>query len=385
MRIILYTGKGGVGKTSVAAATACKIARSGKKVLVMSTDQAHSLGDSVNQELTYEPMKVADNLYAMEIDAIEECERVWGSLKEYIKKLLTHKGGESIEVEELLVFPGFEELTSLFKIKEIYDQAVYDVLIVDCAPTGETLSLLKYPEMFGEWINKLIPIKRKAVKVAGPAVEKITKIPMPEDKIFDEIEGLYEKLKSLKELMVNKEVVSVRIVTTPEKIVVKEAKRNFSYLHLYDYNVDAIIVNKVYPEEALSGYFHKWIQNQEEALKDINESFSGIPVFHLELLKHELRTVERLQSVANTLYENTNPEDILFKDTIFSINKIGDREYFSIALPFFEIQDMEMLQKGDELTLIIKNERRKFILPGKLKNKEIKSAKYEEGKLNILF
>jgi arsenite-transporting ATPase len=149
--------------------------------------------------------------------------------------------------------------------------------------------------------------------------------------------------------------------------------------------VDAIIVNKVYPEEALSGYFHKWIQNQEEALKDINESFSGIPVFHLELLKHELRTVERLQSVADTLYENTNPEDILFKDTIFSINKIGDREYFSIALPFFEIQDMEMLQKGDELTLIIKNERRKFILPGKLKNKEIKSAKYEEGKLNILF
>lgn len=385
MRIILYTGKGGVGKTSVAAATACKIARSGKKVLVMSTDQAHSLGDSVNQKLTYEPMKVADNLYAMEIDAIEECERVWGSLKEYIKKLLTHKGGESIEVEELLVFPGFEELTSLFKIKEIYDQAVYDVLIVDCAPTGETLSLLKYPEMFGEWINKLIPIKRKAVKVAGPAVEKITKIPMPEDKIFDEIEGLYEKLKNLKELMVNKEVVSVRIVTTPEKIVVKEAKRNFSYLHLYDYNVDAIIVNKVYPEEALSGYFHKWIQNQEEALKDINESFSGIPVFHLELLKHELRTVERLQSVADTLYENTNPEDILFKDTIFSINKIGDREYFSIALPFFEIQDMEMLQKGDELTLIIKNERRKFILPGKLKNKEIKSAKYEEGKLNILF
>lgn len=385
MRIILYTGKGGVGKTSVAAATACKIARSGKKVLVMSTDQAHSLGDSVNQELTYEPMKVADNLYAMEIDAIEECERVWGSLKEYIKKLLTHKGGESIEVEELLVFPGFEELTSLFKIKEIYDQAVYDVLIVDCAPTGETLSLLKYPEMFGEWINKLIPIKRKAVKVAGPAVEKITKIPMPEDKIFDEIEGLYEKLKNLKELMVNKEVVSVRIVTTPEKIVVKEAKRNFSYLHLYDYNVDAIIVNKVYPEEALSGYFHKWIQNQEESLKDISESFSGIPVFHLELLKHELRTVERLQSVADTLYENTNPEDILFKDTIFSINKIGDREYFSIALPFFEIQDMEMLQKGDELTLIIKNERRKFILPGKLKNKEIKSAKYEEGKLNILF
>ncbi len=385
MRIILYTGKGGVGKTSVAAATACKIARMGKRVLVMSTDQAHSLGDSLDQKLTYEPMEIAENLFAMEIDAIEECERAWGGLKEYIKKLLTSRSGESIETEELLVFPGFEELTSLFKIKDIFDQNFYDVLVVDCAPTGETLSLLKYPEMFGEWMNKLIPIKRKAVKVAGPTVEKMMKVPMPKDEIFDEIEALCEKLKNLKELMENKEVLSIRIVTTPEKIVVKEAKRNFSYLHLYDYNVDAIIVNKVYPAESLSGYFQKWIQNQEESLKDINESFSGIPIFHLELLKNELRTLERLQSVAEKLYGNTRPEDILFKDIIFSVKKIGEDECFSIAIPFFEINDMEILQKGDELTLIIKNERRKFILPNKLKNKEIKRAKYEEGKLNIVF
>lgn len=385
MRIILYTGKGGVGKTSVAAATACKIAGSGKKVLIMSTDQAHSLGDSLDHKLTTEPIEVAENLYAMEIDTIEEYECAWGNLKDYMKRLLTIKSGESIETEELLVFPGFEELVSLFKIKDIFDQNLYDVLIVDCAPTGETLSLLKYPEMFGEWINKLIPMKRKAVKVAGPPVEKLLKIPMPKDKVFDEIEVLCEKLNNLRELMENKETVSIRIVTTPEKIVVNEAKRNFSYLHLYDYNVDAIIVNKIYPEESLSGYFNKWILNQEEALRDIRESFSGIPIFYLELLKNELRTLNRLNMVADKLYENINPEEILFKDIIFSIMKIGDKECFSISIPFFEKKDMEIFQKNDELILIIKNERRKFILPKKLMDKEIKSAKYEEGKLNIVF
>lgn len=385
MRIILYTGKGGVGKTSVAAATACKIASTGKKVLVMSTDQAHSLGDSLDKKLGYEPTRITDHLDAMEINAIEECERAWGNLKDYIKKLLTSRSSDSIEVEELLVFPGFEELTSLFKIKEIYEQNQYDVVIVDCAPTGETLSLLKYPEMFGEWIDKLLPIKRKAIKVAGPTVEKITKIPMPKDSLFDEVETLSDNLRKLKELMNNKEVVSIRIVTTPEKIVIKEAKRNFSFLHLYDYNVDAIIVNKVYPMESLSGYFQKWIKNQAEALTDIKESFAGIPVFQLELLKQELRTLERLQAVGSALYNSSSPEDILFKDTIFTLRKEEDFDCFSIHLPFFEIKDMDLLHSGDELTLIIKNERRKFTLPKKLWNKEVKNASYKDGKLNILF
>lgn len=382
MRIILYTGKGGVGKTSVAVATACKIAACGKKVLVMSTDQAHSLGDSLDYKLGNNPMEVSENLFAMEIDAIEECEKAWGGLKEYFKKLLTSKSGESLEAEELLVFPGFEELTSLFKIKEIYNSNFYDVLIVDCAPTGETLSLLKYPEMFGNWMNQILPIKRKAVKVAGPAVEKMMKIPMPEDKIFDEIEVLSTNLS---ELMENKNVVSIRIVTTPEKIVIKEAKRNFSYLHLYDYNVDAIIVNKIYPEQALSGYFKKWIENQKDALLDIEESFYGIPVFHLELLKNELRTMERLKNVANKLYGDVEPEEILYRDTIFSLNKVEGHDCFSIKLPFFDVKDMDLLQKGEELIISIQNERRRFILPNKLKNKEILSAKYKDGKLNIVF
>lgn len=385
MRIILYTGKGGVGKTSVAAATACKIAASGKKVLVMSTDQAHSLGDSLDIRLMNEPINVKDNLYAMEIDAIEECERAWGSVKEYFELLMTSRSGAGIEAEELLVFPGFEELTSLFKIKEIYDRKEYDVLIIDCAPTGETLSLLKYPEMLGEWIGKMLPIKRKAVSIAGPAVEKVMKVPMPKDDVFNEIEVLVDKLRALKGLMENKEVVSIRIVTTPEKIVIKEAKRNFSYLHLYNYNVDAVIINKIYPLESLSGYFQKWIKNQEDAIEDVVESFAGIPIFKMNLLKNELRTLGRLQTAADSLYGDIDPEEIIFKETIFSVKKDGDKECFSLHIPFLNMEEVEMYQKGEELILIIKNVRRKFVLPGSLRNKEIKSAKYKDGTLDIIF
>lgn len=253
MRIILYTGKGGVGKTTVAAATACKIAGEGKQVLVMSTDQAHSLSDSMNVKLGKDPVKVQENLYGMEVDTIYEGEKSWGSLKSYMKEMLTIKGKGGIEVEELLVFPGLEELFSMFKIMEMAQSGGYDVIIVDCAPTGETLSLLKYPEKFSGLLEKILPMKRKGIKVAGPAVEKIMKIPMPEDSVFDDIEYLMEKMEKLQQLMLNHDIVSMRIVTTPEKIVLQETKRNFTCLHLFNYNVDAIIVNRIYSDEAMEG------------------------------------------------------------------------------------------------------------------------------------
>ena len=257
MRIILYTGKGGVGKTSVASATACQIARQGKKVLIMSTDQAHSLCDAFGVKLSNTPTKISDNLEAIEVDALIENEAIWGNIKGYIEKLMLLKTEKSIEVEELLVFPGFEDLISLLKIKQINDENNYDVLIVDCAPTGETMSLLKFPELFKWWMDKIFPMKRKAAKIAKPIVERTIKIPLPDDKTFDEIEILYNKIDELHELMLQKDKVSLRIVTTPEKIVIKEAKRNFSYLHLYDFNVDAIIVNKIISEEGGKGYFRK--------------------------------------------------------------------------------------------------------------------------------
>ncbi|BCZ48194.1 arsenic-transporting ATPase [Clostridium gelidum] len=385
MRIILYTGKGGVGKTSIAAATACKIASEGKKVLVMSTDQAHSLSDSFDMKLGNEPLKISDNLYAMEIDTVIENENTWGNLKGYIEKLMVLKSKETIESEELLVFPGFEELLSLIKIKEIHDDGKYDVLIVDCAPTGETMSLLKFPDLFKWWMEKIFPFKRKAAKIVKPIIEATIKIPMPTDDTFDEIERLYSKIDELHCLMLNKDIVSIRIVTTPEKIVVKEAKRSFSYLHLFDYNVDGIIINKIFPQESLKGYFERWEKIQKESIQDINDSFKGIPIFKLELMDNELRKYEMLQKVANEIYREVKPEDVLYKDKIFTVKKHENGYKLSINMPFVDKNELNLSQNGDEITISIKNERRSLVLPTKLQSKEITSAKYEKDKLNIYF
>ncbi len=385
MRIILYTGKGGVGKTSVAAATAVKLAKEGKKVLIMSTDQAHSLSDSFGVKLANTPVKIDDLLWGLEIDAILEGERAWGNMKTYLKELLTARAEGGIETEELLVFPGLEELFALFKIIDIYEENQYDVLIVDCAPTGETLSLLKFPEMFGNMIKTVLPMKKKAVKVAGPVVEKVMKIPMPEDNVFDDVEQLNEKLYQLQALMTNKEILSIRIVTTPERIVIKEAKRNFTYLHLYNYNVDAVIVNKVYPPRALDGYFSKWLSLQEEGLQEIRESFSPVPVFTLQLLERELVGEAILQEAARQIFGETDPAGVLFEDTIFEVKKAADGYEFVLNIPFAEKSDMDMGQKGNELMIQIKNEKRCFTLPDVLRNKTVQSARYEAGKLTIKF
>lgn len=385
MRIILYTGKGGVGKTSVAAATAVKLAQDGKRVLIMSTDQAHSLSDSFGVKLQNTPVQIAGNLWGLEVDAIIEGERAWGNMKNYLKELLTARAEGGIEAEELLVFPGLEELFSLFKIIDIYEENQYDALIVDCAPTGETLSLLKFPEMFGNMIKTVLPIKKKAAKVAGPMVEKVMKIPMPEDNVFDDVEQLNEKLYRLQAIMTNKEILSIRIVTTPERIVIKEAKRNFTYLHLYNYNIDAVIVNKVYPPKALDGYFSKWINLQEEGLKEIRESFSQVPVFTLMLLDKELATEAILLEAAQQIFGTTNPATVLFNDTIFEVKKDDDGYTFILNIPFADKADMEMGQKGNELMIQIKNEKRCFTLPDVLRNKAVQSAKYEGGQLHIKF
>lgn len=385
MRIILYTGKGGVGKTSIAAATACKIAESGNKVLIMSTDEAHSLGDSFNIKLGNNPVMIADNLYAMEIDAVEENEKMWGSLKGYLKDLITLKSEASIESEELLVFPGFQELMSLIKMKEYEDKGEYDVLIVDCAPTGETMSLLKFPDLFKVFMEKIFPLKKKSAKFLGPVIEKTTKIPMPKEDTFDDIERLYEKIDDLHKLMLDKEKVSIRIVTTPEKIVVREAKRSFSFLHLFDYNVDAIIINKIFPEESIKGYFEKWEAKQREGIEEVYESFKDLPIFELELMHSELREYKCLKVVSEKIYNGINPEDILFNEKIFEITKDGERYIYSLNIPTVDKNDLDLMQNGDELIIAIKNERRSLVLPQKLQSKNLVGAKYENSKLNIFF
>ena len=234
-------------------------------------------------------------------------------------------------------------------------------------------------------MKKIFPLKRKGAKIAKPIIEATMKIPIPTDDVFDEIERLYSKIEELHSLMLNKDIVSIRIVTTPEKIVVKEAKRSFSYLHLFDYNVDGIIINKIFPQESLNGYFERWEKIQKESIQDINDSFKGIPIFKLELMDNELRKYEMLQKVANEIYGKVRPEDVLFKDKVFTVKKHEDGYKLSINMPFVDKNELNLSQNGDEITISVKNERRNLVVPTKLQSKEITSAKYDDGKLNIYF
>lgn len=383
MRIIIYTGKGGVGKTSMAAATACKIAKSGKRVLIMSTDQAHSLGDSFDVRVGREPAQVLERLYAMEIDTVYESEKCWGNLQDYLKQLLTLKGGSGIEVEELLVFPGLEELFSMFRILDMYESGEYDTLIVDCAPTGETLTLLKYPERLSGLIRRVLPIEKAGVKTVGVLLENLMKLPMPKDAVFDDIEYLMDKMLRLQKLLLNQDVVSLRVVTTPEKIVISEAKRNFTCLYLYHYNVDAVIVNHIYPQEAMEGYFNKWKKLQEEGLREIRESFSEVPRIYVELLSKELRTLRVLEEVGDLMFSDCNPNDVLFQKEIYEVDE--EEGSLKIYLPFVEKEELGLEQDGKELVVGVKNESRRFPVPAGFAGREIAGAKWENGYLKILF
>ena len=381
MRIIIYTGKGGVGKTSMAAATAVRIAEDGKKVLVMSTDQAHSLGDSFDRRIGKVPVAITENLDAVEIDTVYESEKSWGNLKDYVKQLLTARGGG--EAEELLVFPGLEELFSMFQILDVYESGVYDTIVVDCAPTGETLSLLKYPERLSEFIRRILPIEKAATRTVGRVIEKTMKVPMPKDTVFDDIESLMERMKRLQRLLLDKETVSLRVVTTPEKIVISEAKRNFTCLYLYHYNVDAVIVNHVYPAEAMKGYFSKWTRQQEEALREIEESFSEVPRFYLELQQRELRTLEMLESVGTQIFSGCDPNDVLFQQKIYEVDI--EEKKLRIYLPFASKTELRLEQEKNELLVGVRNENRRFPIPPEFVGMEVAGAKFEEGYLTIQF
>ena len=385
MRIILYTGKGGVGKTSVAAATACHIASQNQKVLIMSTDPAHSLKDSFEMKIGKEPTKVKENLYACEIDVVEESEKAWSKLKEYMKKLITSKSEDLIEAEELLCFPGLEELFSLLKLIDLCKANEYDVILVDCAPTGETLSLLKFPEKFGDFVRKVLPSKKKAVKYVGPVVEKTMKVPMPEISVFDEIEHLTERLGELQTIMSDQNIVTIRVVTTPEKIVIREAKRNFACMHLYGYQVDAIIVNRIYPEAAMKGYFSKWLKMQQEGLEEIQLGFADIPKFYLELQRTEIKSLKQLEAIGGLIYGDVNPEEILYQGKVYELCKENDDSVLKLYVPGLEKQDFSLEQKGNEVYVSIHNEQHSFYLPDQLRNHDISGAKYEEGVLKIRF
>jgi arsenite-transporting ATPase len=385
MRIILYTGKGGVGKTSVAAATAVKIANDGLKTLVVSTDPAHSLGDSLDMKLYPEPIEIRDNLWAQEIDSMHEVEKGWGKVQQYLTALFTSKAMKSITTEELTVFPGMEDLLSLLRIFDYYKANVFDVIIIDCAPTGETLALLSFPDMLRWWMDKLFPMKRKAIKVVGPVVGPVLGIPMPSDSVMGEIERIYNQLDEMREILSNREITSIRIVVNPEKMVIKESQRSFTYLNLYDFNVDAIIVNKVIPDSIMDDHFKAWKDIQKRYKDLIIDSFSPVPIHYAPLFESEVVGLNMLTRMGEEVFSGQSPVAIKYNNRTQQVTKENNDYTLSIYMPFVDKSDLSLSQKGDELIIRAGNVKRNITLPRTLMNFSIKGAKFTDERLNIRF
>ncbi|RNC29776.1 MAG: Arsenical pump-driving ATPase [Candidatus Dichloromethanomonas elyunquensis] len=385
MRIILYTGKGGVGKTSIAAASAVQSAKKGKKTLVVSTDRAHSLGDSLDLKLSPEPQEILPNLWAQEIDSVYEVEKGWGKVQKYLTSLFTAKTIKDITTEELTVFPGMEDLLSLLRILQYYKQKMFDVIIIDCAPTGETLALLSFPEMMRWWMEKLFPIKRKAIKIIKPVAEPILGIPMPSDSVLGEIEQIHQQLDEMREVFSDRDVTSVRIVVNPEKMVVKEAERSFTYLNIYDFNVDAVIVNRIIPENVADSHFAAWKDIQKRYLEMIKESFGPLPLYYAPLFEREVVGLDMLERMGQEIFKAEDPTTIKYNVRTQSVIKEQDGYILVINMPFAEKKELTLNQKGDELIIKVGTIKRNIVLPRTLQKLSVLGAKFENETLKIRF
>lgn len=385
MRIILYTGKGGVGKTSLAAATAVKSASQGSKTLVVSTDPAHSLGDSLNLKLGAEPVEVQENLWAQEIDVLHEIEQGWGKIQKYITLLFTSKAAKDITIEELTIFPGMEDLMSLLRVLGYYKANAFDVIIIDCAPTGETLAMLSYPEMLEWWMGRLFPLKRKVLKVVKPVAEPLLGLPLPSDSVMGEVENVLEQLDEMRRILSNRETTSVRIVVNPEKMVIKEAQRSFTYMNIYDYNVDAVIINRIFPEEIRDEYFRGWKEIQRRYTDLIEESFQPVPILKAPLFEQEIVGIPMLEKLGNTVFSEKDPIKILFNARTQEVIRDGEDYVFSIAIPFASKEELSLNKKADELILKAGLVKRTITLPRILSHLAVKDAKFDSDVLRIRF
>ncbi|MCO6451594.1 MAG: ArsA family ATPase [Caldilineales bacterium] len=386
MRIILYTGKGGVGKTTVSAATALRCADLGYRTIVVSTDPAHSLGDSVDQRIGPEPVTLAPNLWGQEIDLLYQMDRHWGRVQNYLAALFAWQGMDGLVAEETSVLPGMEELASLLQIAYLAESGQYDVIVVDMAPTGATLQLLAFPEMATWYVNKIFPVERKAMKMARPLMKAVTDMPLPEDGLFDAVEDLVGDLGRLEKLVTNPDISTVRLVLNPEKMVIKEARRAFTYLNLYGLSTDAVISNRHIPAQVSDPYFAAWKDSQLRYSAEISESFSPLPIYQVPLFNSEVVGLDMLRRVAEAVYDGIDPTTIFYKGKPQEVVKEGDDYLLLLPLPLVDRRDVG-LHRGihDELVVRIGNWKRHISLPQALIGRQIAGARYRDNRLEIRF
>ncbi len=374
-----------MGKTTVACATALTIAASGKKTLLMSTDPAHSLADAFGTELGPEPREVGVNLWAEQIDPQRRLEENWREIQEHAVNVLQWAGIAEIEAEELSVIPGIDELFSLADVKRHHDEDPYDVLIVDCAPTGETLRLLSLPDIIQWYMERVFPVERKVVGALRPVARRMTSLPLPDDNVYAAVRRFYDKLDGVRRVLTDADTTSVRLVVNPEKMVIAEAQRTFTYLSLFGYRVDAIVANRLLPDEVVDPYFVRWKDVQAKHLDTIDRCFSPLPILTARLRDDELTTSDLLLELGHEIYGDGIADDILFHDEPMSMVKQQDAYLLSLRLPFASKDELELSVKNDELFVKVGPYRRTIMLPRSLASRTISAAQLEDERLRVTF
>ena len=385
MRIVLFTGKGGVGKTTVAAATAVRAAAAGSRTLIMSTDPAHSLADSFDMPLGARATPIADRLWGEQIDAQERLEANWRDIQEFVIAFMNWAGVDAVEAEELSVIPGLDEIFSLTDVKHHVDSGRYDLLIIDAAPTAETLRLLSLPEVMNWYIERIFPVERRVVKTIRPLLSRLTSMPIADDRIFAAVERLHRNLDGVRQLLTNERMSSVRLVVNPEKMVIAEARRTYTYLSLFGYRVDAIVANRIIPPEVEDPYFGKWKDIQAEHLETIKESFEPVPILTARLFDREMVGVELLAAMGVEVYGELDPMAILHLDEPMRVHKRGASYVLSLRLPFTERADLNVFRRADELFIRVGSYKRNLALPQTLQRLDVQDASFVDDRLEVRF
>jgi arsenite-transporting ATPase len=384
-RTILYTGKGGVGKTSVAAATARACAAAGARTLVISTDPAHSLADVLQTGVAGEPTTIVERLHAQQVQAQDELEQHWSAVSDWLGTLLMERGVDRIAAEELTVPPGGDELFSLLVLKGHVESGEWDVIVVDCAPTGETLRLLSFPDAARWWLDKVLGREQSMLSAARPLARMFLDVKLPDERVVGEVQRLVGNLVAMHELLRDGTRVSMRLVMTPDRMVVGEAMRTFTYLNLYGYLTDAVVVNRVFPDELADGYFGAWHAVQQEQLQLVAEGFAPVPVLRAPYFAAEVIGSERLDELAQALFAAHDPAAVLHDRLAQELRVDNGRAELRLDLPFARKGDVKLKKIGLELVIRVDGHKRTIVLPGSLAGYKPTSATLEAGALTVGF
>jgi arsenite-transporting ATPase len=389
MRIILMTGKGGVGKTSVAAATGLRCAELGYRTLVLSTDPAHSLADSFDLELSHEPTKVRENLWGAELDALVELADNWSAVQRYITQVLQARGLDGVQAEELAILPGMDEIFGLVRMKRHYDEGEYDVLIIDSAPTGTALRLLSLPEVGGWYMRRFYkPLQGLSVALrplVEPFFKPIAGFSLPDKEVMDAPYEFYEQIEALEQVLTDNTQTTVRLVTNPERMVIKESLRAHAYLSLYNVATDMVVANRIIPDSVTDPFFKRWKENQVQYKQEIHDNFSPLPVKEVPLYSEEMCGLAALERLKETLYGDEDPSQVYYKENTIRIVQEDGFYSLQLYLPGVPKSDVQLSKTGDELNVRIGNHRRNLVLPQALAALQPAGAKMEEDYLKIKF